>query len=118
MRIGDLSRRAGVSVRALRYYEEQGLLSSTRTPGGQRQYSEDAVDRVLFFQQMYSAGLNSSRIADVLPCMDTGTTDERQRAMLAEDRKRLDARIADLTRARDLLDGVISTANERAGITD
>ncbi|WP_150461775.1 MerR family transcriptional regulator [Nesterenkonia ebinurensis] len=117
MRIGELARQTGVSVRAIRYYEEQGLLTSDRTPGGQREYSADTVERVLFFQQMYSAGLNSRRIADLLPCMGTGTTNEEQRQMLAEDRERLEARISELSRAKSHLDSIIATANQRAGNT-
>ena len=46
MRIGELATKAGVSVRALRYYEEQGLLASIRSPRGQRLYADEAADRV------------------------------------------------------------------------
>ncbi len=44
MRIGDVAHRAGVSARALRYYEQRGLLVADRTPSGQRSYPESAVD--------------------------------------------------------------------------
>ena len=43
MRIGELARRTGVSVRSLRYYETQGLLRSDRTPGGHREYAEAGI---------------------------------------------------------------------------
>lgn len=56
MRIGELASRAGVSVRSVRYYEEQGLLTSVRSPSGQRHYTEDQVERVGFIQRMYTAG--------------------------------------------------------------
>lgn len=115
MRIGELASRAGVSVRALRYYEEQGLLESDRTPGGQREYSDGAVERVRFFQSMYAAGLSSKRIADILPCMDTGTTTAQQREMLIEERGELDRRIAELNDTRTRLDALIAAAVERAG---
>src|SRR5690606_30779200 len=75
MRIGELAGRAGVSVRALRYYEEQGLLRPERTSAGQRVYPESAVERVRFFQDMYAAGLSSRHLAELLPCVDTGRTD-------------------------------------------
>ena len=114
MRIGELSRRAGVSVRALRYYEEKGLLASERTSGGQREYREDAVGQVVFFQQMYAAGLSSRRIADLLPCMDTGMTTEEQREMLVNERARLDERVGALQTARDRLDEVIAAASGTA----
>ncbi|MGO2110991.1 MAG: MerR family transcriptional regulator, partial [Pseudoclavibacter sp.] len=46
MRIGEVARSAGVSVRSLRYYEEQGLVIADRTFGGHRDYDESDVDRV------------------------------------------------------------------------
>ncbi|ANS63134.1 transcriptional regulator, MerR family [Streptomyces lincolnensis] len=52
MRIGEVAEQAGVSVRALRYYEEQGLLGSMRTSGRQRQYADGAVERVRMIQQL------------------------------------------------------------------
>lgn len=61
MRIGELAARAGVSVRALRYYEEQNLLASVRSPSGQRQYPYSAVDRVELIQQLYAAGCRAGR---------------------------------------------------------
>lgn len=54
MRIGEVAERAGVSTRALRYYEEQGLLESDRTSSGQRSYAEAAVERVQLIQQFLS----------------------------------------------------------------
>ncbi|RIQ17823.1 MerR family transcriptional regulator [Jiangella rhizosphaerae] len=113
MRIGEVARRSGVSVRALRYYEQQGLLTSGRTPGGQREYDDDAVDRVRFFQQLYAAGLSSRRIAELLPCVDTGTTTAGQRAMLDAERARIAGRIAALRTALDRLDELIAAADAR-----
>jgi DNA-binding transcriptional MerR regulator len=60
MRIGELAARTGVSVRALRYYEEQELLAPERSTTGQRHYPDDAVDRVELIQQLYAAGLSTS----------------------------------------------------------
>ncbi|WP_239451766.1 MerR family transcriptional regulator [Frondihabitans sp. PAMC 28766] len=74
MRIGDVAHRAGVSARALRYYEEQGLLTSERTASGQRTYAESAVEKVQLIQQFFAAGLASRTIAQLLPCVDTGTS--------------------------------------------
>ncbi|CAM5706300.1 hypothetical protein SGLAM104S_00618 [Streptomyces glaucescens] len=69
MRIGELARRTGVSERSLRYYETQGLLRAERTPGGHRDYPEAAVDRVIRIQELFAAGLRSTKIAQLLPCM-------------------------------------------------
>lgn len=113
MRIGEAAKRAGVSVRALRYYEEQGLLTSARSRGGQREYDEGAVDRVRFFQQLYAAGLPSRRIAELLPCIDTGTTTGDQRAMLTAERARLQQRVDELNTALARLDELIAAAEGR-----
>lgn len=59
MRIGELSRRTGVSARSLRYYEAQGLLTSVRSEAGQRHYSDAAVQRVSLIRQLFGAGLSS-----------------------------------------------------------
>ncbi|MGW3497500.1 MerR family transcriptional regulator [Streptomyces sp. NPDC001020] len=69
MRIGELSRRAGVSVRSLRYYEEQNLLHPLRQPSGYRVYDEADVTRVQRIQALYAAGLSSRKIERILPCL-------------------------------------------------
>ncbi|MFZ3566235.1 MerR family transcriptional regulator [Streptomyces sp. BH097] len=111
IRIGEVARAAGVSVRAVRYYEQQGLLVAERSPSGQRLYRQDAVTLVRFFQQMYAAGLTSRRIAELLPCWDSGHTDAEQRAMLHEERDRIQAKVDDLQAALDRLDEVIAIAD-------
>lgn len=108
IRIGEVARAAGVSARAVRYYEQQGLLISERSPSGQRLYRQDAVTLVRFFQQMFAAGLTSRRIAELLPCWDSGHTDAEQRAMLRAERDRIQAQVDDLQAALDRLDEVIA----------
>ncbi len=108
MRIGDLAATTGVSVRALRYYEQQGLLTSDRSPRGQRRYGEHAADRVRLIQQLYAAGLSSRTIADLLPCVVAKVSTPLSRARLAAERDRIDAQIAELTAARNRLDAVIA----------
>ncbi|MBM9507824.1 MerR family transcriptional regulator [Actinacidiphila acididurans] len=102
--------RAGVSVRALRYYEEQGLLVAARGPGDQRQYSESDVERVKFIQLLYSAGLPSKAILPILPFMDTLVATPEMTQQLTDERDRIQARIHDLTRARERLDELIGLA--------
>ncbi len=119
MRIGELARRTGVSERSLRYYESQGMLSSERTPGGHRDYPDRAIDRVILIQQLFAAGLPSTKIAQMLPCMRDPDGGPNERATpelittLAAERERIDAMIGDLQRSRDVLDEVISTASDQ-----
>lgn len=117
MRIGELAARTGVSVRALRYYEEQGLLAAERSPSGQRRYPGAAVERVRLIQQLYAAGLSSRTIVGLLPCVVDGRATPELLVRLAAQRDGIDRRIADLTDARDRLDSVIAgaSANLRTG---
>ncbi|GGS19968.1 MerR family transcriptional regulator [Streptomyces griseoviridis] len=121
MRIGELARRTGVSERSLRYYEQEGLLWASRTPGGHREFTEAAVERVRRVQELYAAGLCSSKIAELLPCMrdsDGGpsrTADARLVEELTAERARIDGMIEDLRRSRALLDAVIEAASAPGG---
>lgn len=103
MRIGELAQRAAVSVRSLRYYEEQGLVLADRTRGGQREYDESDVARVRFVQLLYSAGLPSRTIVQILPFLDTGVATPAMRRHLDEEHTRIQERIRELERARDRL---------------
>ena len=108
MRIGDLSAATGASARSLRYYEEQGLLASTRTAGGQRVYPATAADRVRLIQSLLAAGLNSATILDVLPCI----SDESLRTpwlagRLRSELERVETQIDSLHRTRDILAGLV-----------
>ncbi|MFF7154133.1 MerR family transcriptional regulator [Streptomyces sp. NPDC008139] len=112
MRIGELAARAGVSVRSVRYYEEQGLLTSVRSGSGQRHYTDEEVERVAFIQRLYAAGLSSRTIAELLPCVDSPSKENSDAALdrMALERDRLSAHIDDLVRTRDTLDALMVTA--------
>lgn len=110
MRIGEVAERAGVSPRALRYYEERDLLPAERSASGQRHYTEAAVARVRLIQQLYSAGLSSRVIAQLLPCVHTGIASPAQLQLLATERDRVDRQVHELVEARDRLDAVITAA--------
>lgn len=112
MRIGELASRTGVSVRSLRYYEQQGLLSSSRSSGGQRLYSDDQVARVELIQWLFNAGLSSRTIVDMLPCLDTPSADTSAAALerMALERDRLTEHIKDLIDTRDALDQLLAAS--------
>ncbi|MGC5165473.1 MerR family transcriptional regulator [Luteimicrobium sp. DT211] len=107
MLIGELADRTGTSRRLLRYYEEQGLVSSGRSPSGYRVYAESCVDRVLQVRGLLDAGLPTRIIKEVLPCMDTSRTiriseaTDETIATLERERDRMTDRIRCLERNRD-----------------
>ncbi|MFF1379505.1 MerR family transcriptional regulator [Streptomyces sp. NPDC058308] len=110
MRIGELAARTGVSVRALRYYEEQDLLDAERSPRGQRHYSESAVGQVQMIQQLYAAGLPSKTIVELMPSVIAGRATPALLKGLAAEREHVEQRLIDLTHTRDRLDSVIAAA--------
>ncbi|MFI7674455.1 MerR family transcriptional regulator [Actinophytocola sp. NPDC049390] len=110
MRIGELAERAGVSVRALRYYEENHLLTAERSPSGQRHYRESAVDRVRWIQMLYAAGLPSKTIVKLLPCFENNEVHDGVLELLSTERARIDRQVHDLVETRDRLDEAIASA--------
>ncbi|WPF65406.1 MULTISPECIES: MerR family DNA-binding transcriptional regulator [unclassified Corynebacterium] len=62
MKIGELSEASSVPTRMLRYYEEKGLISSSRLPNGYRDYETDQIQRAIRARSLIKSGL-STRIA-------------------------------------------------------
>ncbi|MGV9909462.1 MerR family transcriptional regulator [Streptomyces tendae] len=117
MRIGELAARTGVSVRALRYYEEQELLVPQRSGSGQRHYPDSAVDHVQLIQELYAAGLSSRTIVELMPYAVDGRATPELLDRLSAERNRVEGRITELVGTRDRLDSVITGAakNLRTG---
>lgn len=113
MRIGDLAAAARVSTRALRYYEEQGLLTPARSPGGHRHYPPDAVQRVEWIQRLFAAGLNSKAILGLPPCSDSDSDVAATHHRLTAARSRIDAQLRDLATTRAALDRLITEVERR-----
>src|SRR5262249_9532526 len=67
MRVGEVAERAGVNVETLRYYERRGLLPEPgRSPGGHREYDEDAVRFVRAVKEAQTLGFSLSEIAEYI----------------------------------------------------
>lgn len=116
MRIGELGRRAGVSTRTLRYYEEQGLLEPSRLPNGYRSYDDQDVEQVRRIRFLLAAGINTEMAREVLPCMvdDGGFLVPACKDLVAEferEETRIADRIAELDSARTALVGIIAAAH-------
>ena len=109
MVISDVVRRSGFAASALRYYESQGLVASTRTPGGQRRYRRSVLRRLAFIRAASNVGLTLDEISDELSRLpeDRNPTKADWQRISRHWRGRLDEQIAALERLRDGLDSCI-----------
>lgn len=114
MRIGELARVTGCTPRALRHYEEQGLIAATRAANGYREYDESAVTRVRNIRHLLGAGLTLDDVQVFLPCLDGDVAAAPPSpAGLRVGRERLavlDARIAAQLAVRDRLAAALRDA--------
>ncbi len=107
--IGEVSSRTGVAASALRFYEAEGLISSSRTSGGQRRYARDTLRRVSFMRIAQQVGLSLEDIRRALGSLPSNRTPNRRdwQRLSRSWRPRLDERIRLLERLRDDLSGCI-----------
>ena len=107
--IGDLARRTGLSVSAIRFYETRGLVSPDRNSGGQRRFEPSDIRRLSFVLIAQKLGLSLEEISAALASLPQNRTPTKRdwEKLSKAIRSTLDARIAMMTRLRDRLDGCI-----------
>ena len=107
--IGDIARRTGLSVSAIRFYEEKGLVEAHRTAGNQRRFLRSDIRRLSFILIAQKLGLSLAQIEDALTRLPQGRTPTAAdwATISKEVRERIDAQIAALEKVRDDLDGCI-----------
>ena len=107
--IGDFAARSGVAPSALRYYERQGLIRSTRTGGNQRRYERAELRRVAFIRIAQQVGVSLDEIRDALASLPENRTPTKAdwSRLSAHWRRKLEARITLMERLRDQLTGCI-----------
>jgi MerR family transcriptional regulator, redox-sensitive transcriptional activator SoxR len=103
--IGEVSARSGVATSALRFYERQGLIESTRTGGNQRRYDRAVLRRIAFIQAGRAAGVTLAEIERSLGGLPRSRTPSRKdwERLSNKWRDDLDARIETLQALRDRL---------------
>jgi DNA-binding transcriptional MerR regulator len=113
-KIGEVARRLGTTVRTLRYYEQQGLLTPPRTPKGTRLYSSWHVARFRAALLLIDLGIPLEDVVAITrarPGSPSGSVSSRKvlkalqglRATVRDRRARLDALLQDIARAGDLV---------------
>lgn len=107
--IGELARRTGLAVSAIRFYEDKRLIEPIRTSGNQRRFLRSDIRRLSFILIAQRLGLGLTEIERELRKLPQGRTPNAGdwHAISGTIRKRIDAQIAQLEKVREDLDGCI-----------
>lgn len=107
--IGQVAERTGLAVSAIRFYEEQGLVSPGRNAGGQRRFHRSDIRRLSFVMIAQKLGFTIAEIRGRLAGLPDGRTPTQKdwTRMSKGFRQDLNRRIQMLTDLRDRLDGCI-----------
>jgi DNA-binding transcriptional MerR regulator len=102
MRIGEIAKRAGVTVDTVRFYERVGVLPApARTESGYRDYEPETVERIQLTRELQGIGFTLNDAVGALAAHDAGgATCESERWRLQAALDRVDARLAELTALR------------------
>ena len=115
LKIGQVSRRSGIAVETVRFYERQGLLDEpARKASGYRLYTEDVVPRLQFIKRAKELGFSLGEIAELLALgNDDSTTCDEVRQRATEKIEEIAGRIGDLSRMKCALEALVSACDER-----
>ncbi len=114
MHIKDLAERAGVTVRAVRYYESRGLITPRREPNGYRTYDDADAHVVREVRALLSLGMTAEQTHPFVACLRAGNDRaDVCPASLSAYRQRIaeiDQRLAELTALRGQLTDLLTQA--------
>ena len=100
--VSKLAAAGGVGVETIRFYQRRGLLETPTRESGIRRYGSEDVRRLRFIRHAQAAGFTLDQIAELI-ALDSTEDRPRARELAAARVEALDARIAELQRARDAL---------------
>ena len=102
LKIGEVSKRSGVGVEALRFYEKSGLLERpSRTYSGYRVYGEDVLDRLAFIKQAQALGFSLEEVRRIIEDARKGQSPcDEVREIVRRRMEELDVRLRELHRYR------------------
>jgi MerR family transcriptional regulator, mercuric resistance operon regulatory protein len=109
--IGKLADAGGVGVETIRFYQRKGLLAQPTRESGIRRYGTEDLRRLRFIRQAQGAGFTLEEIRELL-LLDAGEDRTRVRILAARRIEALDARIAELKAARDVLKKLAAECGE------
>ena len=109
LKIGELAKKAGVTVRTIRYYEELSLITPTElSAGGFRFYSENDLNRILFIKRFKELGLPLEEIQTLSLGSQPGETKSQRLnasySMLENQLKKINDKITELQMAKEIIE--------------
>ena len=114
LKIGEVSRRSGVGVEALRFYEKSGLLERpSRTYSGYRVYGDEVLERLAFIKQAQALGFSLDEVRRIVEDARRGESPcEEVREIVRRRLSELDERLRDLRRQREELQHTLAEWDE------
>jgi DNA-binding transcriptional MerR regulator len=102
LKIGDVSKRSGVGIEALRFYEKSGLLDKpSRTFSGYRVYGEEVLERLAFIKRAQALGFSLDEIRRIVDDARKGESPcDEVREIVRRRMAELDERLRELNRYR------------------
>jgi len=115
VRIGEVAGRSGIPAKTIRFWEARRLLPApARTPAGYRDYGPAILERLAFIRHAQAAGLTLEQIRQVLDIRDGGRPPcVHVTGLIARRLGEVEARLAELARARDQLAALAARAAEQ-----
>jgi DNA-binding transcriptional MerR regulator len=112
MKIGEIAGRSGVPAKTIRFWEDQRLIPGpARTASGYRDYDPAILERLAFIRHAQAAGLSLDAIRQVLDIRDGGQPPcVHVAGLIARRLAEVEARMAELARARDQLAALAARA--------
>ena len=104
MYIGEVSKRTGLSVKAIRFYEEKGLIREPLRSGRYRIYQETDIDLLLLIREAKELGVTLSQLKGVIVYKEGAVDWLRIKVFLDELRLQLVSKIEDLKEKIDKID--------------
>ncbi|WP_071516037.1 heavy metal-responsive transcriptional regulator [Geitlerinema sp. PCC 9228] len=111
LKIGEVSRQSGISIKTIRYYEQLGLLVPTvwRSPARYRLFHPQVLQRLAFIKQAQSLGLSLKEITEILQVYDRGELPCGEiKQHLEQKLEAIDQQMAALQRLRQQLTNLLS----------
>lgn len=115
LKIGEVARRSGVGIEALRFYEKGGLLDKpSRTYSGYRVYGPEVLDRLMFIKRAQSLGFSLNEIKQIIADARRGESPcDEVREIVSRRLAELDERLRELRRYRKELAETLEEWNKQ-----